>query len=430
MNKQVSINHEPLVKAICIYIIVLPSIFDWAHGYFAINMGITITSSLYRLSIIVLLLFYIIQRPDFRTFLYVSLYLLLFLGLIFIWLIHSSIVFTQEVATLINVTFFLYCYTLLAKISDMYGLSRSYILKMIVLYGLLTSMILLFSLVFDVGIPTYSNKVGDVYGFGTQSYYIAGNVVGLSLAVSLLVAIYIYIETKRLTELLIAIIILMGSFSIGSITGMLISLIIFIGFLLYLTFFMSGHYLLRLVLLVIFIPSIIYTGVYAYEIISNYSRMQDKYETLVTGSVREEHAMGASDYLNHRQNTLSNLVGVGYSSYILQLPRFSPKQGRVSATSEKDLLDVLGAYGYIGLILFIPYIYCLLISINKYLLKRDIFHLMVFGCLLMLLAHSIIAGHVIFSTKSSQFASIFMVLALLTHAEKDQLIRRERKILN
>ena len=65
------------------------------------------------------------------------------------------------------------------------GVDTEWVLRQIVTYGRIAAIIVVVSLLLDIGVPTYYSSVSGTYGFGTQSYYLAGNVLGLSLVVSL-----------------------------------------------------------------------------------------------------------------------------------------------------------------------------------------------------------------------------------------------------
>jgi hypothetical protein len=419
-----SISRRKLGELICSYIIIFPAIIDWFHGYLEVNFNITFLSSAYRLSIIVMMAVFVSVKPDKHSLILLLSYILFAVTELFLWSTFTNVQLPLEMKTFINATYFIYCFILLAKVAEYFTLSKTYILSALVNYGIITSIIVIISLVFDIGIPTYSNQSGQVYGFGTQSYYIAGNVLGLTIAVSQLVAVYKFIQKVTLINFIKTTVIFIGGFSVGSRTGMVISALIYLSLIIYMIFLLRRHYFIRGVLSAVFIPFSIFIGLKAYEVISQYSRMIEKLNTLLSGNIRGQHAKGAVDFLAIRSDFL-NVFGESYDRYIHSFVEFTPKQGKITATAEQDLLDVLGAYGIFGAIfLFLPYIICLIYLIIRYIRHGHQFYLFIFGCVLMLLGHSIIAGHVIFSSKASQFASIFMTLALLYNSRDDYYLKR------
>lgn len=392
--------------------IVGPAIVDWAHGFLLYEAGIDILASLYRLGILVVGLVFLLLRPTWTMLFVVLAYLLYIVGAYLTWSATSQLQLAAELRSTVNIVFLPMCYMILSFATRYLGVSTDYIIRQVLIYGRLTAIIVVLSLLFDIGVPTYSTSAGAIFGFGSQSYYVAGNVLGLTLVVSLAVALHLLIRQFTFRHLLDVSIIYAGAFSVGSRTGMIISSMLLATFLLYFIFLQSGHHKQRFAVAIVIVPLLAYGGLKTYELISQYSRMLSKVEAVLAGEIRSEHASTAWQYVAAKR-LVNRIGGSSFEEHTKEFAYYSPKKGVISATAETDPVDVIGAYGLIGLVvLYLPYLLGVSRAAIRYMRTSDFASLISVTALILLIGHSIIAGHVLFSSKSIQFACIFIFLAL------------------
>jgi len=399
-------------RLIAVYIIVLPSLIDLLHGFLDTKFGFGLVSSAYRASIILMaLLIFFFQLKISNCISLISLFII-YLSALFFWYVTGNVHLFTEISTFVNISLVFVVIYIFFWLLKNTSLTTDFIYACIVKYGLYTSIILVVSLIFGIGEATYSNSAGDVYGFGTQSFYIAGNVLGLSLVLSQLTAGYLYFKTSENKYFFYFILIFAGAFSIGSRTGMAVSSLLLGVFLVSVLFNGKSSMVLRVSVLALALPASVLVGYKAYEVVTKYPRMVEKVEMLITANIRAEHGDAVKSYLDERALS-HNLYGEGYSSYIKNLAAYSPKQ-RETATAEQDLYDAIGVYGLvISILLFMPYLISLIASGASFLFGKNqkLTSAFLFASVLMILGHSIIAGHVVFSSKMAQFAAIFIALS-------------------
>ncbi|MDH3511604.1 MAG: O-antigen ligase family protein [Gammaproteobacteria bacterium] len=407
-----ALNKQKIGQCLVWLIIVGPAFIDWAHGFLATEFDIDILASAYRMLLILAGLLLLITKPRWSIIVATMIYFAFLLFEFTSWSMFSRIYILDELVSSLSLFLFIFCYILISFTVRYLNVSYEFIIDQVLSYGKITSVIIVLSLIFQIGIPTYSSSAGVIYGFGTQSYYIAANVLGLSLVVSLAAAVYRFVKDFRPRFFFDALLIFAGAFCVGSRTGMLVSVILLAAAVLYFIFFSSGRMRYRLALSVIFIPLFVYGGFKTYEMVSQHSRMLMKLEALYSGEIRGEHASSARDYLA-TQDLASRVAGDSYQVYTRRFAQYSPKKRVETATAEQDPLDIIGAYGIVGLVLlYLPYAMGILISGLNWILTRQPHYPIACISLMLFLGHSVIAGHVLMSSKATQFASIFIVLAL------------------
>lgn len=411
---------------ILFFIVAFPAVLDFVHGYLDVEKNVVVLSSLYRGAIFFFMLSYLIKLRAGLLSLTFSLFLSVFLFGAFFWAINDGFNLARELSSLVSLLYFLVsilffrCFFIEAKIDIEYAFS------FLRLYGVLTGVVLVLSLVFGIGIPTYSTPDGVVYGFGTESYYSAGNVVGITLICALISSIYLFIQQSNFKSFFLLFVIYAGLISIGTRTGIAISSILVFLFLAYFFFLHKGFLRFRIIVFILVVPVLMFAGFKIYEFSKNYETMTTKFSQLATGNVRGVHKSTVEEYLSDR--TLSEtIMGEGYSVYTENYIRYSPKKGEL-AVAEQDVHDVLGAYGLLGVLLIFGFmISVFLMAIITFYYRSST---QLFFCIVLLtaiLGHSVLAGHVVFSTKSNQFAALVIALTLCVITKKLHYFRNRRK---
>ena len=106
------------------------------------------------------------------------------------------------------------------------------------------------------------------------------------------------------------------------------------------------------------------------------------------------------------RNAVQTAIGSSFVEHTRRFAQFTPKRDVVAATAETDPVDVIGAYGVIGLTaLYLPYALGLIVGLYAAIRYRSAAAVAAVVALSLLVGHSIIAGHVLFSSKSTQLAA-------------------------
>jgi hypothetical protein len=412
MLNNIVFNKRQLGVLALFMLLVFPSIGDWVNGFFSIKYGINIISNAYRMAIILFSLFLLFHyRAN-------SVFLLLFLLLTFIVLIHMNFMaFFTEPSILddakywLSASFYLFCLIIFHYLLCNNYINIEQIIKALIRYGEIAAIILFTSLIFNIGVPTFYSTTGEVFGFGTQSYYIAGNSLGLVLVVGLALASIRFFKDPSYFKLISIFTIYIGAFCIGSRTGMIISsLIVTISIFIFL-FLRKGSYKYKMVIYFFIVPVFVFVGLKSYEIFTKYSHMLAKVEAVLSGNPRGSLADAGSAYINDQSfDTL--LIGRGFKNYRKKFAIYSPKISN-SPTSEQDLTDTVGAFGLYGLlILYLPFMFILVVSSILVLVYRTEYSQYSIIGILLLLGHSVLAGHFIFSAMAMQFAGALMSIVI------------------
>lgn len=271
-----TIKKSSLGKLILLYLIILPTFIDWINGFLMINYNIQIISRAYRASIFLIFVAVLYFHTK-KTFLFSFYTLITYLFLeLAIWVVFSNINIISGFSLIFNWLLFGACGYCTFIVIKYIRINRKFVIEAIIYYGTITSIIIIVSLIFDIGVSTYATKSGITYGFGTQSYYLAGNFLGLSLVVALYFACLRFYFNSNSKNLICIIIIFLGSFSIGTRTGMIVSTLLLISFLFLYVFIYGKKLAYRLIIAIIIIPIIIFSAVKMTGYIMQYSNMQKR----------------------------------------------------------------------------------------------------------------------------------------------------------
>ncbi len=421
MTKEPQIQGQPgdfrrqqLVGQFLVWLIVVaPAIIDWIHGFLAATAGIEIVASLYRFSLLAIGFVILAIRPSWTMLLISALYFFYLIASYLTWSVTTTIYLPEEVIRSANIVFLPFCVWTLFYCSQFLHVKTDWIIRQIITFGKIAALIVVLSLVFNIGTPTYFSPLTGSYGFGTKSYYFAGNVLGLSLVIALATSLIVLIEAPKLRRYLDTALILVGAVSVGSRAGTIIAPLLLLIAAGYFVFFRSGYRAQRFTVVALVLPVLVIGGIKTYEIVSDYSYMATRIESLAAGEVRASHSAPAWEMVK-QQNLSQRLVGSSFEEHARSFAFHTPKKGVLKATAETDPVDVLGAYGVAGLLaLYLPYAIALLMALLAFVRTRSTESTIALVCLSLLIGHSVIAGHVVFSSQTTQLASIFVFLGII-----------------
>lgn len=276
------------------------------------------------------------------------------------------------------------------------------IMKLIQLYiksAVIYSVILWASTLIGISKSTYITGT-----FGSKGLFASGNGLSIFLGTSALIAYYYYQSFPKRNNLIYFILISISTILVGTKAS-----IIFIFFILILFFYNASFKRKLVYIFVHFIVGLFYLK----NIVSFFSTIFDvilyRYKSSSTfisfiASNRDNYII---DAFNHYNIDGFNLIRVFFGSGIFISFRNFSDSNLIYDTLESDLFDLFFAYGILGTIFYLGFIYLGFINI----LKK--FNLTLFLAWLIIVSYSIIAGHVIFNAMSSiALISLFLIISL------------------
>lgn len=269
----------------------------------------------------------------------------------------------------------------------------------------LKSLILVISYIFGIGEYTYMTEDGLMYGFGTKSFFVGGNVIGLTqVLISLIFVFLAHAQNKKFYAVL-AIMIAIGAIFVGNRTGLLLGFIILALASVYLV--LSSIWLTFVTLISVtscfaFLPVIEVFDLVVTNIFS-YDRIQEKFEQLFSGSARGDLT---SETFIHLERNLS-MLGKGPIKFMSEISaQIKTWEAQRFSWTESDLADIVGMWGIFGYMLISSYWY---MAFRRSFTSHAVISVVVFG---LLLVHSVFAGHV---WVHSQVAQSVMIMLLAIH---------------
>lgn len=405
-----------LGHALVVFVVVVPAITDWVHGLLLTEFGIDFVSSAYRASLVLLAASILAWRIPRWLFFAALIALPLAVLELLVWEYQQDLKIAGDLTPLTGLVTLVASLIVLDFAIRRGRVNYQTILKSVQLYGLLVAGLLLSSLATGFGIPTYGSPDGTVvYGFGTQSFYLAGNVVGLTLILSLVASLWRTLVSHRLTDLGKSVLIALGGISLGTRTGIAASGVVLLCGVMAFVLRARRGLLIRMLVAAVGMGLIGGIALGVSNVVSQYPRMLEKADLLLAGNVRDIHIEAASRYIED-QDAVSELFGVGYYTYSREFRGYTSKPGTgEKVTAENDWIDVRAAYGWLGAVGI--YLGLGLFLWTKVLVVRQRgpgMDLIVASLVAVLLAagHSLIAGHVVFSAKALQSVAPFLLILL------------------
>ena len=396
-------------RILFVLLFIVSVIVDCVNGYMQTFMGLhTDVGFLLRGTIMLICIPSLIKHPILKKALipFIFIYVLS----LCIWIINNpSVEISVEISKLSK---YLYVYFLFAFFYIHWQqLSYKQLLNYISNYATIIAIVLILCYTFNFGISSYG--AGN-YGWGTQGLFIAGNDLGLTLVLSLIMSCLLYVKFEPTILLLSKIVIIaIGSVLIGTRTCFIMIPLIMISFIIYLA--MGGgkkrRYVLSfflIVLLVYFVPRFV---VSIYEQFDTYAMNRLTLESLE--NARTSFTEPAKQYIASFSGP-SYIIGNGYTLYLRWI---GADIGIESKSAEADIYDVIGPYGYVfGTVFLLFYISCFLTSIASYFKKKGRDELIYMFAIFVFTGISILSGHAL---NNVLVAPIFAIIATRVYKKYD-----------
>lgn len=386
---------------------------DLLNGFMQLRLGIHLPiGQLYRIIIICILIKHIyVNRNTLSLLLYLLGIISVFCIALTSWTFESTFSIQIEINNFIRIIYFILM--ILFFISNQNKIKNIDIYAFVLNYGFIIGSCILFSFITGFGHHSY----GEDYGFGTKSYFKAGNDLSLTLLYSAaLSSIYIYNNTK-ISNLIKYIIIILGCILVGTRTGIIGAVFIAtISYLYYIYFHRTHNQKERIhksIILLISIPLLTYV-VYIivmtiYDIFDQYTLDRFTLESIF--SAREALIDGAKSHIKTFDG-LDILLGKGVLPLFESVAIYN-NMGNDQRAVEADYYEIIGSYGYMfGWIVIFPFIWFALWSTYKYIKRPNLqtFWLAFIFWSFLYLSYS--AGHGI---KNTMLPPIYAFAVILLH---------------
>lgn len=393
MNEINSLKTPYHTIVLTIAFIILPLI-DAVNGFFVVRgylseAGVASPSQLGRFLFISLLIFLSISNNLTKAPFYLVAYLVI-IELVATFMHQSSYGLVYGLISSYKLFYFFIFSVIITEILR-HKLGKELLSKYLFYNLVIISSLLYFSTITGIGNSTYG------FGFGTKSFFASGNGLGLYLGVSSLILIALYKQKQIQISFAWLIFISVSIALIGSKTALFLCLInLFV--LVLISEYKKSIFIFSFFLGVWLIPYLIDMLSVVFDVI--YIRLINSDSIFsYLGSGRIQYVSDAFEtYFSTESNWIRFVFGAGaFISFQ------NPSKVSNFDTLESDLFDLLFMYGAVSVTLI--FILSILIVIK---LKNN--SILLFGFLLLLL-HSLIAGHVIFNGMSSVAFAIFIALA-------------------
>lgn len=371
---RLAINKTSIISLILVLIFPLSVFIDLFNGYTQVQLGIfTPIGQIYRIIVMICLLYCIFQKYRNKYFKYLVVLTSYFVIAFPLWIIGAGFENDNgfnlgiEIENCIKTIYFWIIIMFFALYK--YDISYCHPLSIINNYGLFIAVAIIFSYITRYG----NNSMGEDYGFGTKSYFKAGNDLGITILYSGIISSFDLVKHFTNRNIIKTFIILSSGMLIGSRVAMFGCLFWLLILILYLSFMYNSHkkvYRNRiLVFKLLFVPLIICSLVFLVSFII--SMLDDFMIAKYSLEGIQNARTGLTDYSIIYINTLDYfklLFGSGLSClYFFVGKRFIGDNSYdiVYRAVEADFHELIGGYGIIGFIIIVsPFLYFTLKSMN------------------------------------------------------------------
>lgn len=367
------------------------------------DMGLyTPIGAIFRIGILAFLLpCFLRLTGNQRYFLYyVLLITILFLVGLGFWTINNYTINTMvEIDAFIRLMYF---YAVIAYF--LVYVRNSSALKYVEYYVLTISAIVLISFITGIGNASY----GETYGFGMKGYFIAGNDLGLSMVLSLLLLSISYFDRLNLKNILKLFVIVLACFALGSRVGMLGSILIIFYLSFYYIFLYSpkiqslqSSFKKILLSLFVFLTIILTLGWIYNNAFDAYAkkRLTSKSLSSARSVLTEPAKRKIRDF-----STTELFIGGGQVALLSKVANDNNLFMERRAI-EADYWEIIGSYGYfLGGMIYSIAVFPIMFSLFSYYHNRTLttLTLLLFFCLFCMIGF--LAGHAI---KNLMVAPVF-----------------------
>ena len=378
---------------ILFFLLVFVVFVDILNGiYFYLFNSNLLIASLYRGSIVAISsLFVFFSNRVLKISFHILFIIFFWVLLLAFWWIFSDINLLSEMNSFLRITYALWLFSLLIYFSP--AIERRKVLGFIELYLGIVSTAIYFSFVTKIGISTHSG-----YTFGTSSFFIAANTLGISVLSLLAILLFRDLTKKKFVFYLI---IGVSLFLIGSLTAIVGVILLFTIRLIAYLFFQKSTNLSQLIrknlISILFFIGLIQLVYIVYDFLSEFYFYNRKVALYLEQGPRAELTNVAHEYLVERP-LYENLFGEGKSSFLKNYAsQFSEGyKAKDESSVENDIYDFIGAYGIVFFILLCSWYFKYYITAIKiFLAKKDLTSTGLCLSFTLLFGHSFVAGHVL-----------------------------------
>lgn len=398
----------------------LSIIVDLVNGFFQLKMGIHLPIGvLYRGFVLIILLCSLLKLKDKVWMVYLISLLTLFAISFEYWIIKNPIKLSEEIDNFIRIVYF-FLMILFFKINS-HRIDSVTILNLITNYGFMIGCCIIFSFITGFGHYTY----GESYGFGTKSFFKAGNDLGMTLLYSSVFASMNLFRKMSFVNLSKFISIVLACSLIGSRAGMIGSMIV-LGFsFLYYVFCYNPiskkmkriKYFSIITIIPLLCYSLYFIASKMYASFDDYALERLSLDSIL--SARDVLIDSAKGYINGLEG-FSNIVGEGaYMLFQNMAYRMNLGIERGGKGVEADYYELIGSYGYLlGGLILVPFLYYALRSLIVFYNSKSIqsFWAVFIFCSFLYLGFS--AGHAI---KNTMVPPIYACSIVVLLQRKDKL---------
>lgn len=390
-------------------------IIDLINGYLQLAQGIQLPIGQFFRIILLLMLIYSIRSINKKNSYneYVKIWIVSWLICFSFWIISSAYGFQYfslaiEINDMLRILYLWICILFFLSYKD--NFNSLLILNAISNYGFIIASCIIISFITGFGHYSY----GEDYGFGTKSWFIAGNDLGTTLIMCILTSSILIIRKLSIFNLIRFGFTIVGSVLIGSRVGIIGSIIILVYWLTYYITIYRPDKINRkpyIISIICFAPIVVYSIIifvkFIYSSLDTYALARLSFEGI--GSARESLSGYASEYIN-KLSGISILFGQGVSSlyyYIARIGGFYTDY----KSAEADIFDTIGSFGFLfGLYTLAPFFWWTIKSIKLYFQSKSYITSSIFLVCILFIGIGTLSGHCIKNTMAAPIYAFYISL--------------------
>ena len=349
---QLRFSKKLVFDNIFLYLLFPLSVFvDLLNGYLQYEKDIhSPIGIIYRGGILLFLIGCFLKSQITKFVIYVWCVLLLSILALLYWIQSPSFIFSIELENFIKILYFILLPIYFINVQG--NVSKNRLFVIISNYGFLISVCLIVSLLTGLGIPCY----GEDYGWGTKSYFYAGNDLGLTLLFSLIFTQLLFFRQLTWWSLIRLSCMLFSCFILGSRVGMVGSVFLCLVTVFYYILFHKCHSfngkLIKSIIVFLILPLIIF------GLTVSLVELYNSFDSFTLRRLTLEGILSARDVLIEAAKVHIDkfdggamFFGEGMSSLYSQAARYLSTDVDFRAI-EADLYEIVGGYGYgLGLLI-------------------------------------------------------------------------------
>lgn len=421
---------QSLISKLLFLIFPLSVIIDLVNGYTQVQLGLhTPIGQIYRIIIMGLSTYCILKNFNKTIILYLSILVFYYLLSYPIWLVDlgldasSGFNLSIEVENTIKCIYFFLIISFFISYKEI--IVKLNPLNIITNYGLLISFSIIFSFITGFG----NNSMGEDYGFGTKSYFKAGNDLGITLLYCGVISSIYLIKKFTYLNLIKTFSILASGMLVGSRVAMVGSFFWIIISIVYITFGLKQNdkkykntlLIYKIIIGPTLILAIVYLVIFIISMFDNY--MINKFSLEGIQRARTSLTDIANIYISN-MNVFRICFGAGMSSlyYFVGVRYPGPVSDGMYRAVEADFHELIGGYGILGLIVIVtPFIYFALKACKLQLKKPSFVNFSILFILVSFIFIAFLGGHCF---RNAMVAPIYGFISSLLYKRDEYIISK------